>query len=756
MKKILLTGLLVLTMAHTVCPDDGSGSLRVEVRDFKRARPLEGARVLVSPCNVSGITDSRGEVLFDQVTPFRNYQVEVELDGYIGGAAGFVAVQASELTRSVIPLKQKSTLTGRITVELLFGFVRLPLRNARVKLQLISDGSFITIGEVTTNALGRYTFHDLDEGDYRISAQAEGFTGALKQVRIEGSTTNREHLSLQWHWEDPAAATESNPRAALYTKPVSPGSDDIPAVLPCILDITTGRDVSLSNQFFLPPEAVPSVIPGPSELPYLYNDKQIFTSTSGSRSSAAGTTVYLRGFAVDSTLVTPQEFNPDAPCFDVYGNKNGNFSASIFAYRWTLRGSDGRDYTALLNPSPTSENVFFEIPDETRAGDTFIAALRVKKVLDDMETESAPEEITIVVAERGDEATCAGCHAEKAAGYAMTAHAMVAGGAECQDCHGPGSEHISGDPAAEKLSLSYWSGTCGQCHGEFAEFQKSNHTDPLPFGYYEPGPDLVRCYRCHYTPGYIGAVKSGKDFHTYIYDGDKSAIPQDTPNVSCSVCHDSHSAGQGNPYGLRTGSAGTACDTCHYEKWQNALLEGLAGTFGNAYHYENEDYGVVNGHRTGDKCVLCHMDTTIAAKDENGVLVIGGHTFRMRDFGPDNTPGTDDDVLNTAPCRRCHPGLDDFDRNGFQSEVQSLLNELQDILTGKNHGFLPANEPGNCARCHKGGTLPFLDDPENILEHAYTNYKLIVNDRSRGIHNPGYIKKLLQDSIASVKRDYAP
>ena len=72
------------------------------------------------------------------------------------------------------------------------------------------------------------------------------------------------------------------------------------------------------------------------------------------------------------------------------------------------------------------------------------------------------------------------------------------------------------------------------------------------------------------------------------------------------------------------------------------------------------------------------------------------------------------------------------------------------MLKGENHGFLPANEPGKCARCHKGGTVPFLNDSYDILEHAYTNYKLMVNDRSQGIHNPGYVKKLLQDSIDSI------
>ncbi len=104
---------------------------------------------------------------------------------------------------------------------------------------------------------------------------------------------------------------------------------------------------------------------------------------------------------------------------------------------------------------------------------------------------------------------------------------------------------------------------------------------------------LTSCYKCHYTQGYIGAVEqTAKPFHEFSYFPltPVSVVPKDTPNVSCSVCHDPDDADTGNPYGLRTGSAGTACDTCHYEKWQNAILEGLAGTFENAYHYPGENY----------------------------------------------------------------------------------------------------------------------------------------------------------------------
>ncbi len=47
--------------------------------------------------------------------------------------------------------------------------------------------------------------------------------------------------------------------------------------------------------------------------------------------------------------------------------------------------------------------------------------------------------------------------------------------------------------------------------------------------------------------------------------------------------------------------------------------------------------------------------------------------------------------------------------------------------------------------------MPFDDDPRLILENAYTNYKLVMNDRSWGIHNYKYTRKLLEDSIRSLK-----
>jgi len=146
---------------------------------------------------------------------------------------------------------------------------------------------------------------------------------------------------------------------------------------------------------------------------------------------------------------------------------------------------------------------------------------------------------------------------------------------------------------------------------------------------------------------------------------------------------------------------------------------------------------------------------------------IAGHTLRMRDAGPDGLLGgfgpsyvdpsvprmaSTDDVLNIEPCQACHPGAESFDIGGAQSLVFALYTELGDLLREANGGALPGYRPGDkCATCHRGGTLPFNDDPELVLENAYTDYKLIGNDRSWGVHNYNYTVKLLTDSIEAVK-----
>ena len=344
---------------------------------------------------------------------------------------------------------------------------------------------------------------------------------------------------------------------------------------------------------------------------------------------------------------------------------------------------------------------------------------------------------------------CAACHRDTYRSYTGTTHAAM--GIGCENCHGPGSLH-NGDKS--RISVTHWPGMCGRCHEQFAQWQKSRHSDPLAFGHAEISPALIgNCYKCHYTEGFITASKA-KSFDKYRFPFG-TEVPHDTPNVGCDVCHDPHRQAQGNPAGIRTGTAESLCVTCHEMKWQNATYAAEADRIGNGYHWA--DYSAYRGegnpHYNSKGCVLCHMAADVQTADNNGVVMTGQHTLRMRDNGPDGDPGTDDDVLNIAVCRTCHAGLDTFDRNGVQSANRQKVKQLGELLKAENHGFMPPFQPGKCATCHRGSNLPFInDDDEETLKRTYLNFSLVLNDRSFGIHNPGYIGRLLDDSIAAVER----
>jgi predicted CXXCH cytochrome family protein len=229
-------------------------------------------------------------------------------------------------------------------------------------------------------------------------------------------------------------------------------------------------------------------------------------------------------------------------------------------------------------------------------------------------------------------------------------------------------------------------------------------------------------------------------------------VPSDTPNVGCDVCHDPHVQTADNPSGTRKASA-ELCVTCHEKKWQNATYSGMAQEIGNGYHWgDYSQYeGEGNPHHNDKGCVLCHMATDVVDTDNNSVRIVGSHGMRMRDMGPDGDPGTADDTLNITVCQQCHPGLDTFDRNGLQSSLKVKLKELEQRLLTANYGFMPPFQPGKCATCHRGSNLPFIEEStDEVLKHAYLNFSLVLNDRSFGIHNPAYMERLLDDSIAAI------
>lgn len=543
-----------------------------------------------------------------------------------------------------------------------------------------------------------------------------------------------------------------------------------------------------------PPEALPGLIAGPE--PPVKTPTGQRKDGSGLPTVLAGDHVYLAGWALDQNAPSPELYNPGGRAPDAYG-KNDDRLQRQFAWSWRLEqvGANGqrRDVTSLLTATGKEPAVHAQYPSFVAAEPgKYLATLTVADRDPSGSLVSAPQTLTITVLPRekglAPEGACTvqGCHVS--VGGEQTAGLTKLGGMPCQACHGPGAPHVAAQGVGAKrgtISVSYEAAQCGQCHAQYGEWEKSRHADGYPYGFHEVAqPLLLNCAKCHYPQGFADAMATAQAkqtdfgrvaFKKPLFPGgplffDFTKLPeQKGQGVACQACHDPHRLSAGNRAGLRAPQA-TLCGTCHAEKWQNVLLLGTAGKVGSAYEYPGERYAVKNPHDTPAKCVLCHLSTASEAKDQNGVRRLGGHTLRMRDAGPDGKlggfgpapedPGQlresggrgADDLLNLEPCRKCHPDAATFDRNGRQTEIHALWTELGRLLKERNEGLLPGYKPGDkCATCHRGGTLPFDHDPHLVLENAYTNYKLVMNDRSWGIHNYQYTKKLLEDSVRAMK-----
>lgn len=782
-KMMYAAGLMLISFcaAHAYTP----GSVQVAVQDFYTSEPVAGATVLMKPGNYSAVTADNGTALFTDIIPYRNYSVIITAEGYSEdkygtGRTGFIWVETGATTQVSMPIKKSVSVSGTVTDT-----QGAPVAGAMVALVEERLGAMETVAAAHTDSLGQYEL-SASEGDYSIRAVADSYYQVSEDLPLAAGDAVLRDFSIKKGRT--SLRFKINPTKNFYGNSVGLDPSNLllkylNTIYVALVDKPDGAElIKSSSTSFIPtlpgdytfammiidskgvgseaidtitmvndlPLAFPSVIPGPSELPLIYNGT-VLSETKGLRAVKPGDKVYLRGWGEDNNMPSPEDYNPRAyshetasPLFDVYGNKNGDWSQSDFGFAWTLRDGEGAQRSALLD-NATSENTCFTVPADAQTGDTFTASLVVTG--DDGDT-SQPATVTVYIAEEIGTDGCAACHNDTHRTYLETKHAQNAIG--CEACHGPGSLH-KGD--SERISMTHWPGLCGQCHPQFAQWQKSRHSDPLAFGHAEVSSALRgNCYKCHYTEGFIGAAASRKSFDKFRYPMLRTDVPSDTPNVGCDVCHDPHEQTADNPSGTRKPAA-ELCVTCHEKKWQNATYSGMADEIGNGYHWgDYSQYeGDSNPHHNSKGCVMCHMAGDLAATDNNSVRIVGSHSMRMRDVGPDGDPGTFDDTLNIAVCQKCHPGLDTFDRNGLQSSLKTRLKSLEQSLKTANSGFMPPFQPGKCATCHRGSNLPFIEEStDEVLKHAYLNFSLVLNDRSFGIHNPAYMERLLDDSIAAI------
>jgi predicted CXXCH cytochrome family protein len=339
----------------------------------------------------------------------------------------------------------------------------------------------------------------------------------------------------------------------------------------------------------------------------------------------------------------------------------------------------------------------------------------------------------------------------------MPKQLQALGNIQCENCHGPGSEHAYslGDPT--KISASFMTGDCAQCHDSKPqhvrniEWNASRHAVAVEET--EPG-----CARCHAAKGYAN----------YIAGSTPVAVPYEV--ITCSTCHDPHDAT--NPHQLRTlksvtlmdkkttiteGGTGLMCMNCHMTRRDatnyvevtvassrfgphyGAQADMLAGA--NAVTYGKTIGSTAHLSVVEDSCATCHMQATAMA--DPAYLKAGGHTFSM------SAQTTNGVVQLLGACQECHGKITSFDFprqdydgdgivEGVQTEVRHLLDRLALMLP-------PVGTPKTSLSINTNWTRQQL--------RASYNWQFVKNDGSYGIHNLSYAVGLLKASIADVSGD---
>jgi hypothetical protein len=333
---------------------------------------------------------------------------------------------------------------------------------------------------------------------------------------------------------------------------------------------------------------------------------------------------------------------------------------------------------------------------------------------------------------------------------------------QCENCHGPGSEHAyyGGDVIAVAIPSN--SGGCSQCHDDpthhikSATWNISVHavTTTIPAG--DAG-----CVGCHTGTGFIARMNGESPITETAYH-----------SIDCYTCHEPHGVTQpaSDSHLIRNMASvtlidgtkvtnageGILCMQCHQSRMAASAVDTTPGStyFGphegpqadmlmgtNGYTYGQVIPSSAHQYVTTNTCVDCHMQTV--ASTDPAFMKAGDHTFSTT-YAPAGQPAED----LVGACQACH-GTDLTTFNfptfnfsgtggpaGVQTQVQALLDQLSTLLP-------PNTQVKSSLSINSTWTKP-------QLEAAY-NWLFVTRDGSKGIHNLDYTVGLLQASIANLQ-----
>jgi hypothetical protein len=325
-------------------------------------------------------------------------------------------------------------------------------------------------------------------------------------------------------------------------------------------------------------------------------------------------------------------------------------------------------------------------------------------------------------------------------------------------CTKEGPQGPAGADGEDGIDGKDGNATCGVCHDnselvetKILQWGASIHATG---GNYERND--VGCAPCHTSQGFKEVVLTGEQA--------TAAKVSDPANINCYTCHMIHDTYTVDDWALRTdgvvtlwinGEAlpdygtGNLCMNCHQPRV--ATIPDVSNPDGD-YQVTNGRWGPHHGPQstvltgkalylvgsgytnsshvnTAKGCIGCHMADAFGSQ-------AGGHSFNITYDYHGSTE------YNLNGCIDCHGTADDAEAaiEEYEPEFEALLEELGNLLIAEGI-YNPAGTSGTAVP----GTY------SNKVAGAYWNFITLEEDRSKGIHNPKFVKKLLENTIASLQ-----
>ncbi len=349
----------------------------------------------------------------------------------------------------------------------------------------------------------------------------------------------------------------------------------------------------------------------------------------------------------------------------------------------------------------------------------------------------------------------------------------------------PGADGTDGIDGIDGEDGDDGTASCISCHSNSARdpiensFLLSKHGSSfVAFAAGRGGEDPTnRCAQCHSEEGYIDFLELGEA----NVDGYENPSP-----FYCTTCHDNHRTfdfeNDGFDYALRNidpvtlvidgstiidfGGSSNTCISCHQPRSsyvipaedgtgkyvvnttrfgphhgpQSTMLEGVMGAnLAGSVGYPGVGSAT---HRTGASCISCHMG-------ESNTETEGLHSWIPTDMA----------------CAECHPSGAPDRIAQFDDRMATLKQLLSEVI-GEEFEVDSLGEPVFDMDGNPVGTgVPVIgiivDVPEEdrSQEGIFTtaeaqaawNYMTLLEDNSRGIHNPAYTNALLDNSIEALE-----